>query len=352
MKPSILLIFTAAIITGSCHSKKNAETQRTAQDTIPVKVMSLEKADSRQSIYASGQFTTDDETSLGFKNGGVINRIFVKEGDAVTRGQLIATLQLAEINAQAEQATLGMQKAERDYNRASSLYKDSVATLEQMQNAKTALDVARQQVNAVKFNQSYSEIKAPGNGYVLRKFANEGQVVGPGTPVVMVNGGRQGNWLLKAGVSDRQWAAIQIGDKATITTDALPGQQISATVSKKSEGVDPTSGTFIIQLQLAQKPTAVASGLFGKATIIPSHTVSAWAIPYDALLDGDQNQGYVFITNDNKTAQKIKVSLGGIENNKVLVTGGLDSVKALIISGNAYLNHNSPITIQPNTTRP
>lgn len=351
MKPSIVLIFTAAVVIGGCHSKQPSAAKTIGQDTIPVKVMSLEKADSRQNIYASGQFTTDDETSLGFKNGGVINRIYVKEGDAVTRGQLIATLQLAEINAQAEQATLSLQKAERDYTRASSLYKDSVATLEQMQNAKTALDVAHQQLNAVKFNQSYSEIKAPSNGYVLRKFANEGQVVGPGTPVVMVNGGRQGNWLLKVGVSDRQWAAIQVGDRATIATDALPGQTINATVTKKSEGVDPTSGTFIIQLQLAQKPEAVAAGLFGKATILPSHSVNAWAIPYDALLDGGQNEGYVFITNDNKTAQKIKVTLGSIENNKVLVTGGLDSVKALIISGNAYLNDNSPITIQ-NTTRP
>lgn len=351
MKPTILLLTLTAAI-GSCHNNKPAAEKTTGRDTIPVQIMTLEKADSRQDIFASGQFTTDDETSLGFKNGGVINRIYVKEGDAVSRGQLIATLHLAEVNAQAEQATLGLQKAERDYARASSLYKDSVATLEQMQNAKTALDVARQQLGAVQFNQSYSEIKAPSNGYVLRKFANEGQVVGPGTPVVMVNGGRQGDWLLKAGVSDRQWAAIQPGDKAYIETDALPGQRLPATVFKKSEGVDPASGTFLIQLKLQQKPEAIASGLFGKATITPSRAVNAWVIPYDALLDGDQNEGYVFVTNDNKTAEKVKVTLGGIANNKVFVTGGLDSVKALIISGNAYLNDHSPIVIQNNAARP
>lgn len=351
MKPGILIILITALLAG-CHNNRQEQSKTVGQDTIPVKVMSLEKADSRQNIYASGQFTTDDETNLGFKNGGIINRIYVKEGDAVSRGQLIATLQLAEINAQAEQATLSVQKAERDYTRASSLYKDSVATLEQMQNAKTALDVARQQLNAVKFNQNYSEIRATADGYVLRKYANEGQVVGPGTPVVLINGARQGkSWLLKAGVSDRQWAAIQTGDKATIETDALPGQRINATVTKKSEGIDITNGTFLVELTLQEKPATIASGLFGKATIVPSRTVSAWAIPYDALLDGTQNEGYVFITNDNKTATKVKVTLGGIDNHKVLVTGGLDSAKALIISGSAYLDDHSPITIQ-NTTRP
>ena len=37
----------------------------------------------------------------------------------------------------------------------------------------------------------------------------------------------------------------------------------------------------------------------------PSQTTTAWAIPYDALLDGDANKGYVFVTNDNATAQKV-----------------------------------------------
>jgi multidrug efflux pump subunit AcrA (membrane-fusion protein) len=166
----------------------------------------------------------------------------------------------------------------------------------------------------------------------------------------MVNGAGKGSWLLKVGVSDQQWAAIQPGDKAVIQTDALPGQFINAVVSKKPEGID-ASGTFLIQLKLLQQPKTLASGLFGKATIIPSRSLNAWQIPYDALMDGDQNEGYVFITNDNKTAVKVKVSLGSIENHTVLVTGGLEHAKALIISGNAYLNDNSPITIQ-NTTRP
>jgi RND family efflux transporter MFP subunit len=339
----------AALLLVACHNKETQ--QKTAlSDTIPVQLMPLTMQETQQKIYASGQFTTDDETNLSFKNGGIINRIYVQEGDAVTKGQLIASLHLTEINAQAEQSGLAVQKAERDYNRAQNLYKDSVATLEQMQNAKTALDIARQQQHAVQFNQGYSEIRAASNGFILRKYANEGQVVGPGTPVVMVNGAGKGSWLLKVGVSDQQWAAIQPGDKAVIQTDALPGQSINAVVSKKPEGID-ASGTFLIQLKLLQQPKTLASGLFGKATITPSRSVNAWQIPYDALMDGDQNEGYVFITNDNKTAVKVKVSLGNIENHTVLVTGGLENAKALIISGNAYLNDNSPITIQ-NTTRP
>jgi RND family efflux transporter MFP subunit len=344
----IFLFILIALTLGmfSCKQTPKKETN-SGDEIIPVEVMSLQQDSIHQSIYAAGQFTTDDETALAFKNGGVINRIFVKEGDAISKGQLLATLNLTEVNAMAEQASLALQKAQRDYERASNLYKDSVATLEQMQNAKTALDVARQQHSSAGFNQTYSEIRAPKSGYVLRKLANEGQIVGPGTPVVQVNGAGQSSWILKAGVSDYQWSAIKTGDKAKITSDALPNQTLDAYVSKKPEGIDPMSGTFQVQLQLTNAPAGkIASGLFGKATIFPSQSLKAWAIPYDALLDGDAGTGYVFITNDNNTAQKIKIQVDKIENGKVVVSGGLENAKALIISGSAYLNDGSKISIK------
>lgn len=51
---------------------------------------------------------------------------------------------------------------------------------------------------------------------------------------------------------------------------------------------------------------ALASGMFAKAEIVPSQKVTAWSIPYDALLDGDAGMGDVFITNDGKTAKKYR----------------------------------------------
>ena len=90
---------------------------------------------------------------------------------------MLATLQLTEINAQVQQAQLGVDKALRDYNRTLNLYHDSVATLEQVQNVKTGLDLARQQLSAVQFNRGYATIRAPKSGFVLKKMADAGQVV-------------------------------------------------------------------------------------------------------------------------------------------------------------------------------
>lgn len=346
MKSIVYTMMLSALLFQSCGEKKAPNTVMTS-DTIPVKIMMLEQGSSSESVNVSGQFTTQDETFLSFKTGGVINRIFVKEGDAVKAGQLLATLHLTEINAQVSQARIAYEKAKRDNDRVANLYRDSVATLEQLQNSRTAADVAKQQYDAAVFNQGYSEIRANRNGFVLRKMASEGQIVAGGTPVLQINGAASGNWILKAAVSDREWSAIRKGDKAVIQTDVVNGKDLAAVVWGKSEGVDPVTGTLTVDLKLASGNTRpdIAAGLFGKASIQPSSTVTSWMIPYDAILDGDAGEGYVFITNDKKTAQKVKIRIGAISNGKVLVTGGLENAVAVITSGNAYLDDHSAITI-------
>ncbi|TDW96112.1 efflux RND transporter periplasmic adaptor subunit [Dinghuibacter silviterrae] len=350
----ILLIIPAALLLHACGTPASGKsTAKTDNDTIPVQVMTLEgSGDPSAGIAVSGQFTTDDETQLSFKTGGVIHALLVKEGDRIHRGQLLATLDLTEINTQVQQAQLNLDKAKRDYQRIQNLYKDSVATLEQLQNAQTALDVAGQQVNAVRFNQNYSEIRAGEDGFVLRKLANPGQVVSPGTPVLETNGAGSKGWLLRVGLSDRQWAQIRLGDKARLETGALPGQTLSGTVSRKSEGVDPQTGTFSADIRVDAGGThaagVLAAGLFGKGVIQPiarSAANGTWAIPYQALLDGDGSSGYVFVTDDGHTAHKVRVRLSGMEKDRVIISDGLQNAHALIVSGSAYLTDSSPIRI-------
>ncbi len=229
-----------------------------------------------------------------------------------------------------------------------------MATLEQLQNSKTSLQLSQQQLNLVAFNKKYSEIHAPENGFILRKLADAGQQVSSGTAVLQTNGAQSGKWQLRVGISDREWAILKLNDHAQIETAAIPGQILDGIVSRKSEGVDAATGTFTAYIGLTgKKPQAIAAGMFGKATINPSkHSEhkGIWQIPYEALLDGDGNSGYVFITNDNKTAHKVKVTIAGIEKHTVIISDGLQDANALIISGSAYLTDNSAITIHPSLT--
>ena len=224
MKTNIITtVMTLALLTvlQACTDSKGDTTIPKLLEPVPVRVIDPKQTAGTQTIKASGQLTTNDETVLGFKTSGVVRSILVNEGDAIKKGQLLATLDLREIDAHVSQATHGYEKTKRDLQRLENLYRDSVVTLEQLENAKTALELAKEQLDIVKFNQGFSAIHAASDGFILRKFVNAGQVVDVGDPIVMTNGAATGKWILKVVVSDKQWFKIKVGDRAKVNIDAF-----------------------------------------------------------------------------------------------------------------------------------
>lgn len=334
------------MINQACTESKGGNTTiPKSSEPTPVRVISLEKELFESVIVTSGRIATDDETLLGFKVGGVVRNVLVNEGDAVRKGQVLATLDLTEINSTLSQAQIGFEKAERDLKRARNLYRDSVATLEQLQNAETAYEVAQEQLKAVAFNRNFAEIHAPHNGFVLKKFVNPGQVVGIGDPVLKTNGAGNGKWIIKTGVSDRQWAAIAINDVARITIDAFEGEEFVGKVIRKSETSDPATGSFVVEVAIEGNKHKLATGMFGSVRILSGRKSHSWNLPYDAVLEANGEEGFVFITLDNKTAIKRTVRIGSFNNETIRVTAGLEDARTIVVAGSAYLTDQSPIVV-------
>jgi RND family efflux transporter MFP subunit len=347
IKFMLALVVIAPFVLQSCIDGKSATSViPKASEPVPVRIAALEKTVSNSVVTSSGQLTTEDETLLAFKTGGVVDKVFVKEGDPVRKGQLLASLDLTEVNALVAQARHNVEKVQRDFQRVTNLYRDSVATLEQLQNVETALSVAKEQLQAATFNKSFSAIHATTNGYVLRKFVNGGQVVGIGDPILLTNSATQGGWILKVGASDKEWSSIQIRNKASVVLDAFPGKTFDATVTRKSETADPQTGAFTIEIKIINDGVKLATGMFGAATIHSAEKQSSWNVPYEAVLDANGNEGFVFVTSDNKTAKKQPVIIESFHGKSMRISSGLENAGALIISGSAYLSDNSPIIIQ------
>jgi RND family efflux transporter MFP subunit len=175
-------------------------------------------------LKLSGIVTSRSEQRLSFKTGGIIRRIYADEGDQVRAGQLLAELDKTEIDAQVQQTREGLAKAERDLARVQGLFRDSSATLELLQNATTARDVAAETVRIAAFNQKFSEIRAGKSGKIIKKLSNEGELTGPGMPVLVLFETGPEDWVVRVAVSDRDWARLTVGTPASIRLDAWPGR--------------------------------------------------------------------------------------------------------------------------------
>ena len=342
-----LLLVTAAILLSSCGNKqKKDDTATFAEETIPVKTTAVEQLESSSSITSTGLLSTENEARYSFKIAGIIERININEGQFFKKGQLLATLKITEIDAQVTQANLGYEKAKRDYTRANNLYRDSVATLEQLQNSKTGLDIAKKTVDAVVFNKKYAYIYAGADGFVTKKLANEGEVVNGGTSILAINEiSGSSDWVLKVGVTDKEWAAIEIGNKATVTLDAFPDKIFNAIVFRKSQAADIGSSSFQIEIKISLGNTKPAVGMFGKANIITRHDDNVMVIPYGSLIEADGNKGFVFTTVGTNRVKKIPVTILKFDNDKVYLKDKLEGIENIVISNSAYLNEQSIIKI-------
>jgi RND family efflux transporter MFP subunit len=345
-KIKLLPLAAAMLVLYSCKQEEKAKIALEVADVIPVKIADVSALELPKKINATGLVSTENEAKYSFKIGGVISRVLIEEGQFFRKGQLLATLNSTEISAGVSQSSLNVEKAQRDYERAVNLYKDSVFTLEQLQNTKTALDIAQKGKEAVAFNEHYSKIYAASDGFVSQKLASEGEVISPGMPVLIINETkRNNNYLLKVGVTDREWALINPGQTATVTLDGYADKKIDAFVFRKSQVADRTLGSFQIELKLKLKDLKPAVGMFGKAEIATSYDETGKGVPYGSLVEADGNKAYVFTLDGPNKVRKIPVTIARVDNQQVYLKEGLDGVKEIVISNSAYLNEKSTIKI-------
>lgn len=350
MKPITNFQFIAlatVFFLAACSGHQETKQRSLSAATIAVKTAKVQFAEHNNVVSATGLITTENEAKYAFKIGGVIDRIYVREGQSFSKGQLLASLKLTEIESGVNQAAFGLEKAQRDYQRVSHLYQDSVATLEQLQNTKTAMDIAQKQWDAAAFNKQYAFVYASNGGFVTKKIANEGEVVAGGYPVLAINETVGATaWVLKAGLSDKEWATVQIGNEATVSIDAFPNQLFKAVVSKKLLAADQASGSFQIELKIEMAQAKPAVGMYAKAQIETGSKQRHASIPYSALIEADGDQAFVFVPQGQAHIKKLPVTIAGFDNSEVRIAAGLENVAEVIVANTAFLNEKSVITIQ------
>lgn len=338
------LLLLSLLVFASCGQKEKKTENNTADEVISVSTSPVVVTDHVATFQYSGLMASATESRPSFKIGGIISKIYVKEGDKVVKGQLLASLDLTEINAQIEQAGKGIDKIKRDLGRVKNLYADTAATLEQVQNVQTQLDVANENMRIAQFNKQYAQIKATENGTVIKKMMNEGELAGPGTPIFFITGNTSNDWVVRFGASDKDWAALKLGDIASVSVDAYPDKPFKGVITKMAAAADPYSNTYEVEVKVLPGGERFAAGLFSKIELHPAKKQKVVLVPIEAITEGDGKHAFVYTLNtDGKSVQKHAVQIAFIENENVGVIGGLDNIQEVITAGVGYLTEKSVV---------
>jgi multidrug efflux system membrane fusion protein len=340
---TFLLVATGALGIAGC--KGTAETA--APVVTPVRTATAIAGRAAPPIHTNGLLVNKDEIRLSFKMGGVIRDLDVREGERVRKGQKLAEIELAEVNAQVEQARQAHEKAQRDVERGERLYADQVISLEQLQDLRTQSAVSEAGLKSAQFNSSYSSIIAPRDGTVLRRLAEERELVAAGAPVLVLGAQDQG-FVVRAGLADREIVQIKLRDAAGIRLDALPGIALAGRVSEIASAADPASGLFNIEVQLDPTNQPLKSGLVAKLDIVPATALAAERVyvPVASIVEGSGRKASVFIL-DRNHARRRDVEVAFIDGESVALLSGLTVGESVITDGALYLEDGEVVAVLP-----
>jgi RND family efflux transporter MFP subunit len=335
-------VFMACVLAlAACSSKSPS----TAPKPTPVRVAQATSGPSSPPIRTNGIVATKDEMRLSFKVGGIIKSIRVQEGESVHRGDVLAEIEQTEINAQVEQALQMAEKTQRDLERGERLYNDQVISLEQLQDLRTQAAMQSAQLKSAKFNRGYSVITAPGDGVVLRKLAEERELV-PAAQTVLLLGAQDRGYVVRAALADREIVQLKLGDLADIRMDAYPGQSVRGTLSEIASAADERTGMFPVEVSFDAVPMKLASGLVAKLNVYPSAGQASQLtyVPIGAVVEGDGDRASVFVIKGDR-ANRRPVKVAFIGDDQVALREGIAAGESVVTDGALYLEEGEHVEV-------
>lgn len=325
---------------GGC-SQRPGVAQRAPTTAVPVTVQPVVYSAASVPVEAAGILGRQAETELAFKSSGVVGEVSVRSGDAVQQGQILARLQLDEIEAAVTQARAIREKAHRDLTRARQLLETKVYTLEQVQNFETVASQADAALQSAEFNARHAVIVAPADGRILRRRAEPHQTLLAGTPVLDFASEGDG-WLIRVGLSERDVQRIYLQDTVDWAIDGHL-QACQGHVVKIAEAIDPASRTTEVEIRVASQSEGIRSGFVTHVTIHPTAGTPRPLIPAAAIVEGQGRKATVF-TVENGLAHRVPIDASEWLDDQIFLLTPIPAGTSLVVVGAEFLRDGMPVT--------
>ena len=340
------------------------------------------QSDIVQTIVATGRVETPSLVKLGVPSSGIVSAVFVNEGDKVSAGDTLVSLDDSDAKAVAEQAeaqvrqseakltqiassglasatealsqaTATKKNAQAKYDRLDQLADRGLVSDASLDDANQALDIAASQVRAaetivanssplgsdLRIAQSVLEqsrasarasasllrntkLLAPADGIVISRSAEIGMVVQPGLALIEFAPVKAKRLVLL--IDERNLAMISLGLTAIASPDAFPNERFKAILSFINPIVDSDRGSFEVKLDVPEPPGVLKEGMTVSVDIEVFRHANTLVVDTSAIRDATGAKPHVFVIGDNRVVDKV-VEVGAKGNGKSEIISGLEA---------------------------
>ncbi len=312
---------------------------------IAVTVIQVKYEQRNQLIKNSGRISQKNEMRLAFKTAGLIAEITAEEGDEVVSGQILASLDLEEIEAQQKLAASNYKKAAIDLERFTKLHAEKLVSLQVKQNAQSTKDSAAAELQIVNFNKKLSIIRAPVDGRILKRYVESNELIQAGLPAFLLASKNQGS-VVRVGLIDQDVVKVTVGDPADVFLDAYPSLVFTGTVSEIAMSTDSRAGTFEVEVLVADQGYSLRSGLIARVEIKPLSSNARFYIPIESVFKAENGSATVFVLDkETNTANEVSIEIVAFFLDEIAVRGDLKVSDWIIKLGAPYLRDGIAVSV-------
>lgn len=327
----IFLLLTSLLVFLACSDSEGSDAKNEDEEgsVAYVKTIVVKSEEYVEYIPLLGVAKANMQSSLSSTEGGRIERFHKDKGNFVNEGDVILEIDNEVLHANLEASKALYDKAEINFIKQEQIYKENVSSEIQFLNSKYERDAAKANYELIKARYEQTFIKAPFSGIVDKKFAEVGENVLPGAPIVTLV--KLNQVKVEAGVPENYISLIKKGDNAKIVFKDLEGAEYNAKITYTGNTISTTNRTFPIEIVLNNSDNKIKPELSANVFIEKQKYNAAIKIPEEVVTKTDF--GYVvFIEDDNKAVMR-KVNIISRSGNFAAVSSGLNDGDKLITVG-------------------
>ena len=339
----IVVIGVIAWVLSSNKKKNDAQTALVSQGSgaVSVRIATVKKEAVDLDFSANGNFAPNKELNFLSENAGRVTKIFVDEGDRVSKGQILARVDAEIINTDRETAQATLDNAIKDEARYVSSFATGGVTQQQLDQAKLATKNARLRLQSSARRVNDANIKSPINGIVNKRYIEVGAfVTAQGTQLFeLVDVSKL---KLNVNVNENQVANLKVGNSVQIKSNVFPGDNFTGKITFIAAKADNTLN-FPVEIEVENNHSnTIKAGMYGTAIFKFPAQAPTITVPRGSFV-GSVSSNQLFVLENGNTAKIRKVIAGRIINDDVEIIDGLKEGQTDIVSGQNNLSDGSAV---------
>jgi len=316
---------------------------------LPVAAAPVVRRDLARSVVVAGAVEPVRLIGVNSQTSGTVLTVSAEEGDRVAAGELLAELDGREAEAQLARARALLNSAANKFARDSQLHASTIVTDAEFEASRTAVIVARSDMQLWETRRAFTRITAPSAGIVTAKQVEAGSAVSPNQRLFDV--ADVSLLVVRVQLSELDVVHVTRGATVLVRLDAYPDARLQGRVRRVFPSADPTSRLVPVEVALGPRPAGVDArpGFLARVEFELDRRVRTLAVPASAV--GVTNAGpFVYVVEADTLAQKA-VTLGVTVEGWVEVTDGVHEGDRVVVSGHTNLRPGARVRVSASDLR-